>query len=470
MRLAGRRLSLLALLALAACRTPAWELPPEPGADRPVTQEGQLQRGELANGLDLLVLEDRRLPRVTLGLALRRGGESVAPEQAGLAGFTAELMKRGAGERDALALAEAVDRLGASLSVQSDWDSTVLTVRGLSRDLDALLAILADVALRPRFDPAEAERARSEILARLEHGKDDPETLASWHFARALYPGHVYGLPESGSPETVARFDAEAARRFHAQVMRPAAAIFFAAGDLARSELDAKLAQHFGAWEPGPVLAVGPPPPAQAPAERRIFVVDQPELGQVQIRIGHEGVARSHPDRVALGLLNTVFGGGGFSSRLMDRLRAEAGLTYGVGSSFVMRRQPGPFAIGTFTRVAEVRRVIDLLLAEIERLRSEPPTEQELRDAKALRIGGFALSLETADAVIGELVDLEIHDLPPDSLDTYRGRVRAVTMDDTARLALEHLHPERTAIVLVGPAAQIVPQLEGLGPVEVVQP
>jgi predicted Zn-dependent peptidase len=160
----------LALLVTSACalaHKPAWELPPPPARDAPVVQEGSLQRAELDNGLEVLVLEDHRLPRVALGVTVRRGAAIVDNEQAGLARFTAELMSRGAGERDALALAQAVDEIGASLRVGSDWDEMSVRVAGLSRDLDRLLEILADVVLRPRFEAHEADKTRGEILASL---------------------------------------------------------------------------------------------------------------------------------------------------------------------------------------------------------------------------------------------------------------------------------------------------------------
>jgi zinc protease len=165
-----------------------------------------------------------------------------------------------------------------------------------------------------------------------------------------------------------------------------------------------------------------------------------------------------------------VVGGGGFSSRLMTRLRAEAGLTYGVWAGFVLRRQPGPFLAATFTRVSEARRVVDLVLAELERGREEPPSEQELQDTRALAVGRFSLGLETSDAVMAALVELDIYGLPEDALDTYRGRVRATTQAAVAKTARELLHPERAAIILVGPAERLVPQFEDLGSVEVVQP
>jgi predicted Zn-dependent peptidase len=186
--------------------------------------------------------------------------------------------------------------------------------------------------------------------------------------------------------------------------------------------------------------------------------------------MGHEGIARTDEQRIAAALMNTVLGGGGFASRLMERLRSEEGLTYSAGSGFSLRRHPGPFWVSTFTRVPEVRRTLDLALAELERMRERPPSETELRDAKALQVGQFSLGLETSSAVVAALVDLDVHGLPEDSLDTYRGRVRAVGVDDTARLARALLHPERVAIVLVGPAQELTSQVQDLGPVEVVVP
>jgi zinc protease len=201
-----------------------------------------------------------------------------------------------------------------------------------------------------------------------------------------------------------------------------------------------------------------------------VVVVDRPDLVQAQIAIGHDGMARSDPARIPALLLNDILGGGGFTSRLMARVRAEAGLTYGVYSAFAMRRAPGPFLIGTFTRVAEVRRTIDLVLAEVERTAREPLAPEELSSAQRLMAGGFALGLETAADVTEALVDLDVQGLPPDSLDTYRDRVLGTTLDDVQGAAGERLHPSRAAIVAVGPAATLAPALEGLGPVEVRQP
>lgn len=467
---ARRAIALLALAAGACSSSPVWEQPPPPVADRPIVDAARLHRTTLDNGLRVVVLEDPRLPRVELGITLRRGAAIVPPDSAGLAAFTAALLQRGAGERDALQLAEAVDNLGASFAARADWDSTQVGVSGLSRDLEPLLSILADLVLRPRFEQSEASKLRSETLAGLERAKDDPGTLAGWYAAEILYPGHRFGRPLGGSAETVARLDAGSARAFHARVFLPENAIFSAAGSVSAAELLPQVRAAFGAWRGSEVPDPGPPPPAPAPAERRIVVVDRPDLVQAQILVAHEGIARSDPARIATGLMNAALGSGGFLSRLMTRVRAEEGLTYGVYSAFSLRRSPGPFVISTFTRVPEVRRVVDLLLAEMDEMRSSPPVGREFRDIQSQQVGRFALGLETSGALVDALVDLDVYGLPADSLDTYRARVRAVTPDEVARAARERLHPRRAAIVAVGPAAELRPQLESLGPVEVVEP
>jgi zinc protease len=448
----------------------SWRLPAPPIETGPIVDPDRLHKATLPNGLRVLVLEDHRLPQVELGLAVRRGAANERPSEAGLASFLAELMERGAGDRDALALAQAVDRLGASFGVSAGWDSIQVDVSGLSRDLDPLFEVLSDLVLRPMLAPDEGERIRTQTLAALERAKDQPQTLASWHFARGVYGDHRFGLPLSGTPETVAGLDAEAARRFHASLFVPGNAILYASGDVEAADLVRRASTAFAGWVAKPVPEPGPLPPAAAPVARRIVVVDRPDLGQAQLWLGHEGIRREDPERIAVSLMNSTLGGGGFSSRLMTVIREREGLAYGVGSFYDLRRAPGPFAVTTATRVAEARRAVDLMLAELADMQERPPSADELVHAQTYAAGRFALGLETSGAVLASLVDLAIYDLPEDGLDTYRTRVAAVTLDDTARVARSHLHPDRAVIVAVGPAAELREALAELGPVEVVEP
>jgi zinc protease len=154
----------------------------------------------------------------------------------------------------------------------------------------------------------------------------------------------------------------------------------------------------------------------------------------------------------------------------MARIRKDEGLTYGIYSGFAMRSRPGPFFVSTFTRVPEVGRLVEIVLEELERMRDEPIGDAEVESVKRQSAGVFVLSLETSEDVLDALVDLDVYGLPEDSLDTYRARVVATTTEDVNRQARERLHPDRIALVVVGPAEALREQLEAFGPVEVVQP
>jgi len=463
------------LLWLSGCmllpERPAWEQPPPAPAEGPIVAPEDFRRVSLPNGLTLMVLEDHRLPRLGIGLQLRRGAGSVAPELAGVAALASEVMQRGAGDRDAMELAQVVEEAGASLSVSAYWDTTSVSISGLSEDRDLLLEILGDVAIRPRFDSGEFDKALAEQKAALVAAQDDPATLVGWYAARALYDDHRYGLPRPGTDETLARIDVDAVRDYWTSRFVPRNTIFWAVGDLSSADMIEEVTRRFGFLPDAPVPPGTPPPPSRTPEARRIVVVDKPELGQARIIVAHEGISRTEPTRIAVDLMNDVLGGSGFSSRLMQTVRADAGLTYGVGSRFSLRSQPGPFPVSTFTRVSEVRRVVDLLLLEIAAIRTDRPVDEaELRSFIRYNVGRFGLSLETSRAVLSSLVDLEVHGLPGDSLDTYRARVRQVGLADVAEAAATRLHPARAAIVVLGPAADLVPQLESLGSVEIWEP
>lgn len=477
----SRALGVLAAALLASCASgpdsapaPAarepfvWELPPAAAVERPIVDPARLRRATHANGLQVVVLEDHRLPRISAGFIAPRGAAIEQPDELGVAAFTATLMERGAGARDALALAAAVEDLGADLDVAADWDTLRVRVSGLSRDAEALLGVLSDVVRRPRFAAADAKRAAAEQRAALAQAKDDPGTLATQHFMRALYGAHRLGTPVAGSDATVARFTPSSARAFHARVVTPAGAILWAAGDIDADSFLVHAERAYGDMQGAALAPLPPAPPTRT--QRRVVIVDRPDLGQAQLALGHEGIARDDARRLEAQLLNTAFGAGGFSSRLMSRIRASEGLTYGIYGQFLQFRAPGPYVITTFTRVPEVAKLLESAFEELERVRREPPAGDELERARSLRIGSFPLALETTDAQMSALLDLDVYGLPRDTLDTYRSRMRAIRAEDIAATASALLHPERATIVVVGPAAALREPLAKYGTVEVVAP
>lgn len=466
----GVAIALLAIGCAGIGARPAWEQLPPPIAEGPIVPQQRLHRAKLDNGVSVLILEDHSLPRLALGVVTRRGAESESTAQAGVASLTLDVMKRGAGSRDALALARAVEEMGASLSASTGWDSASVGVSGLSEDAERLFDVMTDVVRKPRFDPGEVARARAEQLAAFEQEKDEPHALAGKQMARVLYDGHRYGVSIDGEPATVAKLDAAALRAFHARLFTPDQSIVYVVGDVTAADALAQVRTHFGVWPAAAGLERGVPAPDPTPASRRVVIVDRPDLAQASLAIGHEGISRRDPERIAADLMNTILGGGGFLSRLMTKVRADEGLAYGIGSGFSLRWYPGPFLVSTSTRAAEAGRVVEITLGQMEAMRAEAPSAAELQLVKSFSSGRFVLGLETSTAIAGSLVDLDVYDLPPDSLDTYRTRVQAVTQNDVAAAARRLLHPDRVAIIAVGPAAALRPQLERFGPVEVVAP
>ncbi len=269
----------------------------------------------------------------------------------------------------------------------------------------------------------------------------------------------------------MANLDAAAARALHRSFFVANNAILYASGDVDAEEFIASAKRDFAAWQAAEVVPDTPPVPSPTPAARRITIVDKPDLVQARIILGHEGISRSDPRRIAAGLLNDTLGGSGFASRMMQTLRSNEGLTYSVHSGFALRRQPGPYMVSTFTRVPETRRAVDIVLAEISAIRGErPQSADELGKSKGYNVGQFGLGLETSRAVMSSLVNLAIYGLPEDSLDTYRTRLQAVSQEDIAAVAENLLHPDRVGIILLGPADALRPQFEGLGEIEVVTP
>ncbi len=457
--------------APAAAAPPAWEAAPPAIAVGPVVPSERVHRVHLESGLELFLLEDHSLPRLEIGWLARRGIGSESRAEAGITALLAEVMERGAGKRGALALAQAVERLGADLSVGASWDSVTVELTGLSEDREALFSILRDVVRAPRLEAKEVKRAREQQLAALDSDKDDPRALVSRQLAEVLYPAHRYGIDPSGSPETVTPLRRRHLQQWHARLFDPAHSIAYAVGDIDLETFQKSAEQLFGdvpvAASPLPET---PPPPAVTPAERQIVVIDRPDLVQAQIALGQEGMARTDPDRVAVSMMNSVLGGGGFLSRLMSRVRAKEGLTYGIYSGFSTRSQPGPFTIRTFTKAEQTAEILTSVLEEVAAIRgARPPDAEELDGAKRLSAGRFALGLETSSAIASSLLDLEVHELPPDSLDTFRSRVREVDLAQVSAQAAR-LHPDRMAIVVAGPAELVAPQLEAFGTPVIVQP
>jgi zinc protease len=232
------------------------------------------------------------------------------------------------------------------------------------------------------------------------------------------------------------------------------------AGNLSSGSVRTTAEAAFGGWQ-------GPEPPQPGAvslprAERvQVVLVEHPGAVQSEIRIGHVGVPRNTPDFFSIVVMNTILGGA-FSSRLNLNLRERHGFTYAVSSSFVMRREAGPFVVATAVQTEVTGAAVREICTELKRIRREPVTGAELADARQYVAGTFPLRLQTTDGVASNLAELFVYDLPESYLDRFAERILAVTGAEVLEAATRHLHPDRLTVLVVGDAAQVLPQLEAL--------
>lgn len=478
----------LAVLAVAAC-SPAAEpvIAPPPASSAPVAQPATPQafpttppplgpaptlrlpapvRRTLSNGLEVVYVRHGSLPVVHATLVVPAGATADPPAARGLASLTAEMLDEGAGGRSALEISGALDLLGASLSTTTDWDAAFVNLHVLRARLPEALRIMADVVVRPDFPEAEVQRVRDERITELTRAGDRASTIAANAYNSLVFgSNHPYGrLP---AVETTRSMDRSVLRSFHAARYRPAGSTLILVGAVDADELHPVLEQTLGGWAGSAPQAPTVPTPGH-PARTTIYLVDKPGAAQSEIRIGHPGVARSHPDYYPLVVLNTLLGGS-FTSRLNTSLREVHGFSYGASSSFQMRRDAGSFIAGAAVFTAKTDSAVAAFFDELERVRAEPATAQELERAKNYVALGLPRRFETTQGVATEIALLESLGLSLDLYGTYVQRILAVTPADVQRVAREYVQPGRSVVVVVGDRSQVERGLRALpvGTVEI---
>ena len=438
-------------------------LPTLPAPVAPTPPESH--RFRLANGLEVHRVERHALPIVDLAVVLRAGAERDDGSQAGRARLTGELLLEGTHTRDGREFAEAVELLGAVLDVQTGWDRTTVGLHVLAPRLGEALVLVDEALTQPRFAEAELARARRERLAALLQERSEPRSLASFHFARALYgETHPYGQPLGGSSGSVANLEIGDVAGFHARNYGPGNAFVVAVGDVDETGLRRVLEDTLGRWTGSPAGDMPAPGGAAAPAAP-IILVDRPGAPQTELRIGQVAAARATPDYFALLVLNAVLGGT-FTSRINIRLREEKGYTYGAGSSFLFRRGPGPFVVSSAVQggAATVDAVQDVW-RELERIREEPVPEAELERARRYLKLGLAREFETTNAVAEQIAEQVLYGLGESYFGRYVAQVEAVDAAAVQAAARRWLDPAGRVTVAVGDRAALEPGLGALGPV-----
>ncbi len=417
----------------------------------PVSGEGATiapKRFVLDHGLIVLLQERHALPFVVVHLSVPAGAYYDPQGKEGLANLAARLLTTGTATRADKEIAETIESVGGALSASAHQELATLSLTVLKKDLHLGFQLLSDILLHPSFNDKEIERERKKVLAGILQDKDEPRAVASKAFDKALFGRHPYAHPIQGWEESVPRLTREEIVAFHRERYRPERAILTAVGDVTEAEVRALAAEFFKEWK-GKPYAPAAPAPLTEPQTRRMELIEK-DLSQSTIVLGHLGVPRNHPDFYALQVMNYILGGGSFASRLTQNVRDNRGLVYGIYSMLDTRLRAGSIEFSLQTKNITAREALEETLREIDRIRREPVTDDELKGAKAYLIGSFPLRLDTNRKLADFLTVLELYGLGLGYIQEYPRLIGAVTKEDVLRVARKHLHPDRLLLVAVG--------------------
>ncbi len=425
-------------------RTRALDLAIPPGPTRAVTLDPRVET--LDNGMTVILQRRKGLPVVSFQAYVAAG--QLVEAKPGLAWFTGDMLDEGAGKRTSDEIAETLDFLGATL----DTSGTGAAARCLAKDGAAVLDLLADVLLRPRFDGDEIEKVRAALVSEIAADAETPSTVGRKAFLETLYGSHPYGRLSRGDAESVASITREDLVAHHARWYVPDRTVLAVVGDFDADAMAKAVGERFSAWKRGD--GAKPDIPAPKPLERTVRV-SRPMPGKTQsnVFIGNLAIRRTDPDYAALLVMDHILGTGpGFSDRLSKDLRDEQGLAYTVYGRTASNAGEEP---GTFTGFIaclgdDLDRAVDGMLAHIRRIRVEPVSDAELADAKSYLTGSLVFRYETTGQVAAALVEMQRYGLGFDYPDRFLAEVAAVTKEDVLRVAAKHLHPDACAIVVSG--------------------
>jgi zinc protease len=460
----GRLAIALSLLLAPAARGADRSAPPKPGPVRPLHLP-PLERLSLDNGLDVLLMEKHQVPVVEVVLVVRTGAAADPAGKEGLAAMTADMLDEGAGGRDALALADALDFLGAELTTGASWDDSTVRLRVPVERLTQALPLLADVALHPDFPESELGRLRREALTDLLQARDAPRQVASWALAQAVFGnGHRYGRPETGDAASLERLAVADLRGFHARRYTARNATLVVVGDVT-PDVREELQIAFGAMPAGEPASAGVAVPRPVKG-RKIWLVDKPGAAQSVIRIGQVGPAWGGADYAATEVMNTLLGGS-FTSRLNDNLREQHGYTYGAGSRFLRYGQGGLFLAASDVQTRSTADALREFFAELKGIREPAPSEDVERARNYLALG-YPQDLETTRQLASRLVEKVVYGLPDDFFESFVPKALAVDGDALLKAARAWVTPDDVAVVVVGDREKVLAPIQalGLGPVQ----
>lgn len=412
----------------------------------PAAASVDIKEVKTPGGLTAWLVEDHSIPFTALEIRFRGGASLDAPGKRGAMNLMTGLLEEGAGEMDARAFARSVEGLAASISFGLDDDALSVSARFLTENRDEAVALLRAAIQEPRFDQADIDRVREQVLSNIISDAKDPDELASKAMSRILYGNHPYATSVNGTTESVAALTREDLVAAHEKVFARDRIYIGAVGDITEEELATLLDALLGDL---PETGAPMPPRADVDIPGGITVVPF-ETPQSVARFAQRGIKMDHPDYFTAVVLNHALGGGSFESRLMDEVRAKRGLTYGV-YSYLAGKDLAEVYIGAVSsandRIAEA---VEVIRDEWAKAATEGLTAEEVENAKTFLTGAYPLRFDGNGPIANIMVGMQMLGLPIDYIATRNDRVEAVTVEDVKRVAGELLDPEELHFVVVG--------------------
>jgi predicted Zn-dependent peptidase len=423
------------------------------------------ERVVLDNGMVVYLLEDHELPLVTMSATIRTGAWLDPADQVGLASLTGSVMRTGGGGGlTAEQVDEELEHFAGNVNISIGRETGSASLDVLSKDLARGLQIFAGLLRKPAFEPARLEVAKLQALESIRRRQDSPGSIVGREFVKVLY-GPDHPSARESTIESISRISRDDIVAFHSKTIHPNGIILGVTGDFEKVSMLAMLREAFGDWRKGavPDLKIADAPEQGAPAVR--FV--NKDTTQTHLRVGHLSIRENDPDYVALAIANDILGGSSFRSRLFNDVRTKRGLAYSVGSRLNTGvHDQGVWLMRAETKLPSTQEVIGRFVANMDRMRTELVTDQELTEAKEAYVNSFVFSFPNAMAVVNRLIELEYDGLPADFLQQLRNKVVALTKEDILAVSKKHFHPDRLAIVAVGPGEALPKMLSGFGEVK----
>lgn len=414
----------------------------------------------LPNGMQVMMVLHHEQPAVTMHLLVRAGGAQDPRQKEGLAVLASRLLDQGTATSSSEEIADRIDTIGGSLSTGSGPDRTTISTVVMKDSFEFGMEMLADLVRNASFASDEIDRQKEQLISSQQVNAGDPAYIASVVFERLVYGAHPYGLPGSGTPETLAGITREDLLDFHRRYFVPNNMILAIVGDVTSAHAFATVERVFGEWSRRDVsfpAPISPPTPS-----RRIVVIDKPDAVQTEIRVGGLAIPRKHDEHFAWDLAVRILGGEG-ANRLHRVLRSDRALTYGASAQTRALKQAGSYVAETNTRTETTAEALELVIREMVRIREQRVSEGELRDAQAYVAGSFPLTIETPLDIASQVLHAVFYELPLEEISTFVQRVQSVTPDDVRRVARTYIRPEALTMVLVGNASAFVPELRKRG-------